>query len=297
MILIRMMNLKKLVKEFVGLEVQNLLEGTIKIPEEVLQRSDELFDFITSNMDDIVSQIYHDELDVMGMPITVKDMLDPLVLPELMEFFQFKSKYGADVSVDVGLYGGDSADARMDSRNNLLMINMDLWDTKTGKSKESLRRVINHELTHAVDPFIKHPSYRGYQDKYGADFSGRAEGPINPKTGLSARYEKYAKSQTEYAAHTSTLVEDLRNIVGDDRQKTSAAIKIISQISALPLKDQTQTSKPVRLIFQEYQGVISAEEYSDIFELSKKPEVRSWSTRPTLFKKFLKDMTTSLDRR
>lgn len=297
MILIRMMNLKKLVVEFVRLEAQNLFEGSVTLPKEVLDRSDELFDFITSREDEIMSEVYPDVDNIhptTGLPRAAFDKFSPLLLPELRNFFQFKSKYGADVSVDVGLYGDDSAYGGWDPDDNRVLINMDHWDRKISKSRGFLKRIINHELAHASDPFTKHPAYDAYHKKYGANF-GAPPGPTNPRTGLSAKYEKYAKSQAEYVAHSSTLLEDLKSMFGDDRVKLAAAIKIISQISALSLVDQAHTNNAAnRRIYKQYQDIISVEEYEGLFELAQKPEIKAWRTRPTLFKKFLKDLSVGV---
>jgi hypothetical protein len=283
-----MSNLRRLIKEFVGLEASNLLEGSITIPEEILARSDDLHDFINEREDDIMSEIYPDIDNVdfqTGKPAAEHDAYNPLVLPELSSFFQFISKHGADVSVGVGFFGNDGVYAEMDVKNDLLLINMDFWDTKFKKSREAFRQLIDHELVHASDPFVRHPSYKRYREKL-----KRGSLKVDPQVGLSPRYQNYAKSQTEYAAYSSGIISDLKPIVGDDSRKISSAIKIISQVAQLPPAEQTMNNK----VLAKYPGSISLDEYKEILAIAKKPEIKAWSTRPTLFRKFLGDLAIGL---
>jgi hypothetical protein len=136
-------------------------------------------------------------------------------------------------------------------------------------------------LTHAVDPFTKHPSFNKYEEEHGAT--------------PSDNYLKYAKSQHEYAAHLSSIVEELRPIVGNDNKKVYAAIKVISEIFALSSDDKVYLHSPGHnQIKEKYKNFISKNEYYELFDIAVKPEIWAWSKRPTLWKKFIKDLASSL---
>jgi len=296
-----MMNLRRLIREFVELEIWNISEGTLNIPKDQLAKNEALLSYIKDNLQELVKQVYHES--------EIRTKTNPYMPASLENFFQVE-RSGITIPVDVGFYGHDSSGARLNPyagtkenpRANFI-INMDnFWskdlqsDYVVQKELEELRRTINHELVHARDPFPMHPSFEKYEKKHYSDVS-KDEGPVNLASGLTSAREKYFKSQPEYAAYASTFVEDLKGIVGEDKQKISAALKIIAQVSALPLEQREKHHFPAnRAIFNSYKGIIGANEYIKLLAIVNKPEIKAWVTRPTLFKKFLKDMATSLTR-
>jgi hypothetical protein len=281
---IKLKDLNKIIKQYIN-------EGSIRIPKEMLDKISELYDFIAKNIDDIMSAIYPDKNDidpVTKKPRTAFPKENPLTHPYLKNFFQFKGKYGKDVSVDVGLCGNDSSYAYIHFETSRVIINMDFWYTKSvtrgtsySKSKRFFITTVNHELAHAVDPFTKHASFNKYEKQHSAT--------------PSDNYLKYAKSQHEYAAHLSSIVEELRPIVGNDNKKVYAAIKVISEIFALSPDDKEYLHSPGNnQIKEKYKNFISRNEYYELFDIAVKPEIWAWSKRPTLWKKFIKDLASSL---
>lgn len=274
---IKLKNLNTIIKQYIN-------EGSIRIPKEMLEKISELYDFIAKNIDDIMSAIYPDKNDidpVTKKPRTASPKEDPLTHPYLKNFFQFKGKYGKDISVDVGLCGNESEFGLIHFETSRVIINMDFWDKIFSKSKKFFITTVNHELAHAVDPFTKYASFNKYEKEHGATASNN--------------YLKYAKSQHEYAAHLSSIVEELRPIVGNDNKKVYAVIKVISEIFALSPDDKVYLNSPAnKEIYEKYKNFITKNEYYELFDIAVKPEIWAWSKRPTLWKKFIKDLASSL---
>ena len=265
------MILRRLIREFVSLELRTISEGFIDVPDEVIDKLPELLRTIKANFQDIDSNVY-----------TGQSYNDPYNPDDLRGFFKLKSRDGKDMSVDIGFYNlDDKSWARMNAHTKNMLFNLDKFNSWS--SLEAFEDTVIHELTHALDTFLTHPSYIKYYEKHGATTLPKEGEVVNPKTGLTAQQEKLRKAQEEYAAFLTPMIKKARRYVQGDNEKINGFIRLAADI---PNLNPSELAEKYEWIF--------GEDINKILAFLSMDALLSWSTRPKMFKKFLVDLSSGL---
>jgi|LakMenEpi03Aug12_release.lakeMendotaPanAssembly.Ray.scaffolds.fasta_scaffold00015_202 hypothetical protein len=181
-------------------------EGTIEIPNDVIQKFGVLFDLIKTNLDDYKQKTLN------------RSYNNPLIA--FKDYFKLKDNAGKPLNIDVGLYndGKDVGAGRMDTITDTVLLNLAFFDYDAN----TFSALLNHELVHAMDPLVRDKHvFNKYYDKKGAEPSGSkfALSKGDPKSEYDKSYDKYLKSQHEYTANISTLITIIRKVFGKDANK------------------------------------------------------------------------------
>lgn len=272
-----MMNLQETIRRILKEEL--LRESNIEIPQTEIDKAGILLDMIKSKLD-----TYRENT----IPIST-----PLV--DYKNYFKILDKEGKPNYVSVGIYndGDDVGAARMDVNKNTLLINVNSWEDDVDIPLDYFEHIITHELVHSQDPLLKDDNrYMNYYDKKGAEPTGsriNLSKLPNSKSEYDRNYEKYTKSQHEYNAELTQLINKIGRVVKNDGTKIKWMfwminnIKIYNDVNELYLKTEQYFENGDNPLFK------TTTDYwyylSDIFYT-----IKPWSKRPTLFKKFLNDL-------
>lgn len=160
-----------------------ITEGIIQIPNEILSKIDGLYEYIRKNNQRLMTS-------------AGSSYNSPYLDPNLKNFFMFSDLNNAPLNISVGIYNDekDAGAGRMDTANDVLLINLPFFIT----NKADFKSMIEHELVHAKDPLVRTNNLWGaYYAKSGAE----------PDLNMS----KYLKSQHEYNAFLTTLITTLKS--------------------------------------------------------------------------------------
>lgn len=206
--------IKKILRE------ELLRESHIEIPKSEIMKSGILLDMINSNIDN-----YKSTFNTYNAPTL-----------EFSDFFKLKDNDGNDVMVSVGIYNDEDDDAlgRMDTINNMLLINVSKWGEENSIELSEFESLITHELVHSIDPLVRNKDvYRKYYDKKGSDLTGttfNVSKSINSKSEYERSYDKYRKSQHEYKAELTPLINILDRYVKGDENKIKWVLWLVSMV-------------------------------------------------------------------
>lgn len=249
-----------------------LNEKIIKVPIEIINKSREAFRYIKQNIDDIKKKATVDD-DNPHIPIRLKN------------FFKLKDLKGNDIMVSIGFYNNpdDIAAARMDSINNILLIN--LVKLKLD-DLEDFEEVIEHELVHSMDP--KHRNKQLFTRLY------RKSG-AKPDEDL----DKYYKSPWEFDAYTAPLIRTIRynlNKVENEDEYKEKIFNLLYDIKTKSVEEIINNEKYELLSLFFSKKEWDAENYDAIMRLfvHELNKIKIWSKRPTLYKRFLKRLAQEL---
>jgi len=274
--------MKNLIRKILKEEI--LKEGHIDVPKSEIRKAGVLMDMINSNIEKYKKY-------KMGF-------YSPIV--DFKNFFKLKDNKGNPINVSVGIYNdnSDNAGGRMDTENNTLLINVSKWTKEYPISLDDFEELITHELVHSVDPLVKDKKiYAKYYNKKGAEPSGNTfvlDKTPNAKSEYDKNYEKYRKSQHEYKAELTPLINKLNRLVKGDQYKIKWIFWLISIIGYYdtPHEMYVNTSS----YFEENGSSpfkISEDDYwLFIYDLFTK--VKPWTTKPSLMKKLKKELYVAL---
>ena len=253
-------------------------EGTITLPNEVTTKFGVLYDLIKSKYDDYANAILNRKYN--NPYIAFKD------------YFKLNDRANKPLSVDIGLYDDktDAGSGRMDTVNDVLLINLSTFNDFDTKSFEN---ILYHELVHAMDPLVRDVKIFGdYYAKKGAEPSGNkfALSKNNPKSEYDQNMEKYKQSQHEYTAFLSPLVAEIKKITGGDTNKLKWITWIIQNIKHFKTAEELYTNTVSHL-----DDMIAIKLFNDnnsywrfIYALFN--DAKEWTTDETIYKKFINDL-------
>lgn len=265
-----------------------LQEKIVKIPQDVLDKVDKLYDYIKSNFKNLSQK-------------TTKNSVDnPHKLPKFQNYFQLKSlaankpkksnQQGDNgttdnlvINIEVAVFNNeeDIGEAYMDVSKRLLIINLAHF-----KDKNDFEENIEHELVHAVDPKL------GDMEVYSKIHQKGAE--------ASEDYTKYIKSPWEFDAFTAPLINKLKyttNKLGDKkREYTTLLSQMFSDLKTQGYESVVENDKYTPLVWLFTKKEWNEENWEAAWntyqiEISK---ISNWVTKPTLYKQFLKRLGTEL---
>lgn len=271
------MNIKENIRRIIKEEL--LTEGNIEIPQSEINKAGILLDLIKSNLD----KYKKNTISVSTPMVDYKD------------YFKIIDKKGEPHYVSIGIYNdsNDVGAARMDVDNNTLLVNVSEWGGETDIPVDYFEDIITHELVHSMDPLLKDTNrFMNYYDKKGAEPIGseiNLSKLPNSKSEYDRNYNKYAKSQHEYNAELTPLINKLRRIVKGDKTKMKwlfwmiFKIKKFNDVEDLYLRTEQYFENGDNPLFK------TTDDYwyylSDMFNT-----IKPWTTRPTLYKKLLNDL-------
>ena len=256
-----------------------LIEGNIEIPQSEINKAGILLDLIKSKID-----IYRENTMTYHSPMV-----------DFKNYFKLLDKEGNPNYVSVGIYndGNDFAPARMDVNKNTLLVNVNSWGDDVDIPLDYFEDTITHELVHSMDPLLKNDDrYKNYYEKKGAEPTGSkinlSKSP-NSKSEYDRNYNKYAKSQHEYTAELTPLINKIRRVVKGDGTKIKWMFWVISNISKF--NDVEDLFLRTEQYFKDGDNPLfkTTDDYwyylFDIFNI-----IKPWTVKPTLYKKLINDI-------
>lgn len=260
----------------------SLQEKIVKVPKEVLDKVDKLYNYLKAN------------LDKLSQKTTNNSVSNPHVLPKFQKYFQLKDlrankksdeaeKEQYNVEIGVGVFNdkSDSGHAYMDPNAKLLIVNLAYFG-----DKEAFEEFVEHELVHAMDP-------KARDAKIASRLAHKDAEP-------DVDYDKYIKSPAEFDAFTAPLINKVSTNLHKmgDRKKEYRQL-LINLLSDLRTKDYEELAAsdkyvPLAWLFtkkewSEDNWGAAWNEYN--MELNK---ISRWVTKPTLYKRFLKRLGTEI---
>lgn len=274
--------MKNLIRRILKEEI--LKEGNINVPKSEILKAGVLLDMINSNIEKYKKY-------TIGF-------YSPIV--DFENFFKLNDNDGNPINISVGIYNDDSDNSggRMDSENNTLLINVANWSKEYPTSLNYFEDLITHELVHSLDPLVRDKKiYAKYYDKKGAEPSGNPfvlDKTPNKKSEYDINYEKYRKSQHEYKAELTPLINRINRLVKGDQNKIKWIFWLISTIKYY---DNPQDVYSNTLSYFEENGTspfkISKDDYWELI-YSLFHIVKPWTSKPTLMKKLKKELYIAL---
>ena len=271
------MNIQESIRRILKEEL--LREGNIGIPQSEINKAGILLDLIKSKID-----IYRENTMTYYSPMV-----------DFKNYFKLLDKEGNPNYVSVGIYndGNDFAPARMDVNKNTLLVNVNSWGDDVDIPLDYFEDTITHELVHSMDPLLKNDDrYKNYYEKKGAEPIGSkinlSKSP-NSKSEYDRNYNKYAKSQHEYTAELTPLINKIRRVVKGDGTKIKWMFWVISNISKF--NDVEDLFLRTEQYFKDGDNPLfkTTDDYwyylFDIFNI-----IKPWTVKPTLYKKLINDI-------
>lgn len=271
------MNIKESIRRIIKEEL--LREGNIEIPQSEINKAGILLDLIKSNLDKYRKNTI--------------PYYSPMV--DFKNYFKIIGRDGKPNYVSIGIYNdsNDVGAARMDVSNNTLLINVTEWGEENDIPVDYFEDIITHELVHSMDPLLKNDErFMNYYNKKGAEPVGsqiNLSKLPNSKSEYDRNYNKYAKSQHEYNAELTPLINKLKRIVRGDKTKMKwlfwmiSNIKKFNDVEDLYLRTEQYFENGDNPLFK------TTDDYwyylSDMFNV-----IKPWTDRPTLYKKLLNDL-------
>jgi hypothetical protein len=273
-----------------------LEEKIVKVPQTVLAKSKEAFNYIKNNLERFKDQ-------------APKSYRNPDIDAKFRDYFKFKDLKNQDLSISIGFYNDpkDVGAGRMDNNTGVLLVNLAYFDPE---DLEYFKELIEHELVHAMDPKIKDMGIyaakidpetgreRGGIAKKGAEPSGSR---LNlSKSGGKSEYtknlEKYLKSPWEFDAFTAPLVNTIKfslQKIQDPNQKQDYIKLINNLLSDIKTKDIKQIlddSKYEKLPWFFSKQKWDAGNFNNVLKTYDQElyKMKAWATKPTLYQRFTK---------
>jgi hypothetical protein len=255
------------------LEIE-LGEAIVKVPQEVLAKSKEAFNYIKQYLEHFKTQ-------------APKDYYSPNIYPKFENYFKFKDLKNQDLIVSIGLYSDpeDDGNGRMNTRDDILLINLAHFNPEELEDFEDL---IEHELVHAMDPKLRDIHvYKGVAKK-GA--TGGKE---------SENLDKYLKSPWEFDAFTAPLINKLKfNLAKfpNDNTYKDLLIQLLSDIKTKSIEQVANDNKYDKLPWFFSKKEWNKGNWASIHNTytSELYKLKAWSTKPTLYQRFTKRLGTEL---
>ena len=237
-------------------------EGGIVVPREVINKGGILFDLINSKKD-----MYTDKAG--------PNFNSPFVA--FKDYFKVDDQKGKPLSISVGLYNddNDAGFGRMDTDNNMLLLNMAYFDRANSNEFEHL---ITHEMVHAMDPLVSNKKvYSSYYMKKGAE--------------PDKDYDKYRKSQHEYKAELTPLINKINKITGYDDNRVKWVLWIIQNIKVYNTVEDVYYSTYNHMFGEGKTNPLFTSDAKYWYFLNTLFDIiKPWTKDDKLYKKFLSDL-------
>ena len=245
--------------------------NTVQVPEEILSKLEGIYDYIKKNKE---------KLDDSAP----KDFLRPFIPSQYSKYLKFNDLSGKPIEVSIGLYNdpNDPAGGRMDTNKDTMLINLAFF-----KAKSSFLELGEHELVHAMDPKVR--DVKAFDKMY-----------LKKGSEPDQNYDKYLKSPWEFDAFTAPLINKLKFTLSKYKEgKTKYLQDLLQMFSELRTKSVEDVSKDEKyksLAYffskRDWNSARWTAIYNDFAdELDK---VKHWIGEPTLYKKFLQRLYTSV---
>jgi hypothetical protein len=253
-----------MIKLFDILKEIYLLEGIIKVPQEVLSKSKEAFDYINSNLNNLKSKSKG------------KNYKNPYIDSKFKNFFKLKDLKNQDLNVTIGFYNDpeDLGAGRMDTEKDILLINLPFF---VGEDYDDFEDTVEHELVHAMDPKVRDIQL------FGKLYSKKGVEPINDKT-----MEKYLKSPWEFDAFTAPLINKIVNNIKKSPSYKDVLIKLLSDIKSKDIDTILSSPEYDQMPYFFTKKEWKVENWDYILNEFKNElyKIKAWASKPTLYKRF-----------
>jgi len=256
-----------------------LTERHIEIPKSEINKAGVLLDLINLKLDQYKkNQIKEDE---------------PLI--DFKDYFKLTYKNNEPINVSVGIYNDDSdlAVARMDTIDNILLINVAQWSENNVINLNTFEDMITHELVHSIDPLVRDKEIFGkYYEKKGTEPIGN---PFNfskipnSKSEYELNYDKYRKLQHEYKAELTPLINKIKKIVKGDNLKMKLMIWVISNIKYYDSAEEVFLNTEENFRDGKHKLFRTMDDYWD-YVYDTFYVIKPLTTKPTLYKKLINDL-------
>jgi len=262
----------------------SLDETIVRVPQEILDKGKEAFNYIKSNLENLKTKLPN-------------DYKKPYINSKFKDYFKFKDLKNQDLIVSIGLYN-DSKDrglGRMDTINDILLINLAYFNTD---DLEDFEDTVEHELVHAMDPKVRDQKLFGVlYAKKGADPTGSTFKRSLDKNNLGTlsksefekNYEKYLKSPWEFDAFTSPLINKLATNIKKSPEYRDILLKLLSNIKTQDINSLINKDEYKQMPWFFSKKEWTSENWLSINQeyLAELYKIKTWSTKPTLYKRFL----------
>jgi len=253
-------------------------EAIVRVPQEILNKSKKAFNYIKSRLEDLKTK-------------SPKDYNQPYIDSKFKDYFKFKDLKNQDLVISIGFYNDpkDVGTGRIDTINDILLINLAYFKPNNLADFEDL---IEHELVHAMDPKIRD------QRLFGIMYAKKGVDPDGSKLNLSKsggkseynkNYEKFLKTPWEFDAFTAPLINKLATNIKKSPEYRDILLKLLSDIKTQDINSLIDKDE-----YKQMPWFFSKKEWTSKNWLSIEQEyltelykIKTWSTKPTLYKRFL----------
>jgi len=262
----------------------SLDETIVRVPQEILDKGKEAFNYIKSNLENLKTKLPN-------------DYKKPYINSKFKDYFKFKDLKNQDLIVSIGLYNDskDRGSGRMDTINDILLINLAYFNTD---DLEDFEDTVEHELVHAMDPKVRDQKLFGVlYAKKGADPTGSTFKRSLDKNNLGTlsksefekNYEKYLKSPWEFDAFTSPLINKLATNIKKSPEYRDILLKLLSNIKTQDINSLINKDEYKQIPWFFSKKEWTSENWLSINQeyLAELYKIKTWSTKPTLYKRFL----------
>jgi len=262
----------------------SLDETIVRVPQEILDKGKEAFNYIKSNLENLKTKLPN-------------DYKKPYINSKFKDYFKFKDLKNQDLIVSIGLYNDskDRGSGRMDTINDILLINLAYFNTD---DLEDFEDTVEHELVHAMDPKVRDQKLFGVlYAKKGADPTGSTFKRSLDKNNLGTlsksefekNYEKYLKSPWEFDAFTSPLINKLATNIKKSPEYRDILLKLLSNIKTQDINSLINKDEYKQMPWFFSKKEWTSENWLSINQeyLAELYKIKTWSTKPTLYKRFL----------
>jgi len=262
----------------------SLDETIVRVPQEILDKGKEAFNYIKSNLENLKTKLPN-------------DYKKPYINSKFKDYFKFKDLKNQDLIVSIGLYNDskDRGSGRMDTINDILLINLAYFNTD---DLEDFEDTVEHELIHAMDPKVRDQKLFGVlYAKKGADPTGSTFKRSLDKNNLGTlsksefekNYEKYLKSPWEFDAFTSPLINKLATNIKKSPEYRDILLKLLSNIKTQDINSLINKDEYKQMPWFFSKKEWTSENWLSINQeyLAELYKIKTWSTKPTLYKRFL----------
>ena len=262
-----------------------LEEAIINVPQAVLAKSKEAFNYIKSNLERFKIK-------------SPKSYDNPYIDPKFKNYFKFKDLKNEDLIVSIGFYNDpkDVGAGRMDTSNDILLLNLAYFNPE---NFPEFLEILEHELVHAMDPKVRDQRLFGVMyAKKGAEPGGSR---LNiSKSGGKSEFEtnldKYYKSPWEFDAFTAPLINNIKfNLqkIQDPNSKQEYKKLINNLLSDIKTKSIDQIFNDPKYeklpwFFSKQKWDVKNGDAVNNAYFDNLNKIKAWVTKPTLYQRFTK---------
>lgn len=200
------------------MQLRELFEGIVRVPQEQLDKIDELYRVVKQDLPNIVKELHN----VRSTPALIAAFAPyrgyfSTVNPQTQEVVPIDVKFLVQddkQEASHGLLGGAT----------ILLINV-AWFVKV--SPENFYETIHHELVHATDPksHADHKTNKYWQQEY-------ERGSVGPKLDIHSGLDMYLTSLHEFDAYSTASLSRLRRYIDaqSPAQQTKIRLELMKKI-------------------------------------------------------------------